>query len=510
MNDTPYSGANTRRNIVAFLIGKVPTALLTVAILGLSARTLAAAEFGRYVLVMAMVEIVLGTSTLGLDWILLRYAPVYRLNGSRGSLTRMIATVAAARGAVLSLLVAALLAGGPALAAAGHALPLPADLYAPFGVLLVTEGVMRILRDNTLEALALQSRLQLVLVARNSGIALALLYFSVHGGAVARDLVLTEAAAAACSLLLALAAVVTALRAMPAAEPAGTAWTRPSARQMLHVAVLNYASGIVEYLYSPNFLILLLARAESAAAIGGLGFALRLTDIIRNYLPGMLVFGLVRSRMIGAYVRSKDYAELHMWAQFLYKVSLLTLLPVMGLVLVDGEEILRIASAGRYAAYHGLFAALCCWLALRLHRLILGVVFNAVELMRAWVRASLLSLGVLPLIYLFGHERLGIWFVAVALFGNELIVNGLAVLALRRRGFGWHLGLGWMARATVALAPGCVLAWLLPRQGIPALALAAVLLGVAYTAGLLLFGVLDRQDRRLVNRSVGRTVFRHA
>lgn len=505
MTDAPYSGANTRRNIVAFLIGKVPTALLTVSILGLSARTLTAAEFGRYVLVMAMVEIVLGTSTLGLDWVLLRYAPVYRLNGSRAGLIRLIATVAVARCAVLALVVLALMRAGPALAAAGHPLPLPADLIGPFGLLLVIEGGMRILRDNTLEALALQSRLQLVLVARGLTILAVLWYLGLHGGAVAADLVLAEAGASALSLLLSLLAVATALAAMASREGD---WERPRPRQMLQVAVLNYASGIVEYLYSPNFLILLLARFESAAAIGGLGFVLRLTDIIRNYLPGMLVFGLVRSRMIGAYVKSKDYGELRMWAQFLYKISLLTLLPVLGLVFVAGEPILRIASAGRYADYHLLFAVLCCWLAFRLHRLILGVVFNAAELMSAWVRGSLLSLLVLPLIFAFGHERLGIWFVVVALFGNELSVGALALLALRRRGLGWTIGARWIARATLATVLGGALAWLLPHDGLWPLAASAVVLGLVYCAGVLLLGVLDRQDRLLVNRSVGRTVFR--
>ncbi|MTV42028.1 hypothetical protein, partial [Duganella radicis] len=451
MTDAPYSGANTRRNIVAFLIGKVPTALLTVSFLGLSARTLSAAEFGRYVLVMAMVEIVLGTTTLGLDWVLLRYAPVYRLHGCRGGLMRMIGAVAAARCAILSL-VALLIAGaGPALAAAGYALPLPADLAGPFGLLLVIEGGMRILRDNTLEALALQSRLQLVLVARGVTVLATLWYLSRHGGAVAADLVLAEAGASALSLLLSLAAVAGGLAAVRAND---APWTRPDWRQLLRVALLNYASGIVEYLYSPNFLILLLARFESAAAIGGLGFVLRLTDIIRNYLPGMLVFGLVRSRMIGAYVKSGDYAELRMWAQFLYKISLLTLLPVMGIVFIQGEQILALASAGRYASDHLLFAVLCCWLALRLHRLILGVVFNAVELMQAWVRGSLLSLLVLPLIYVAGRDWLGVWFVVVALFGNELIVGALAVLALRRRGLGWTVGLRWIARAAAATAAG--------------------------------------------------------
>ncbi len=505
MIDAPYSGANTRRNIVAFLIGKVPTALLTVSILGLSARTLIAAEFGRYVLVMALIEIVLGTSTLGLDWVLLRYAPVYRLNGCRRGLIRMIAAVAAARCLVLSLIALLMLATSRALTAAGYALPIPLDLLWPFGILLVVEGVTRILRDNTLEALALQSRLQLVLVARSSTILLVLSYLNAHGGAVAAQLVLAEAGASALGLLLALLAVANAVAAMPTSD---LPWQRPGARQMLQVAVLNYASGIVEYLYSPNFLILLLARYEAAAAIGGLGFVLRLTDIIRNYLPGMLVFGLVRSRMIGAYVRGKDYGELRMWAQFLYKISLLTLLPVMGLVFIDGEQILRLASAGRYAAYHSLFAVLCCWLALRLHRLILGVVFNAVELMSAWVRGSLLSLMVLPVIFMLGREWLGIWFVVVALFGNELIVVVLAVLSLRQRGFGWTIGARWMARALAALALGCAVTWWLPQEGGSALIAAAVLLVGGYGAGVLLFGVLDRQDRQLVNRSVGRTVFR--
>lgn len=505
MNDTPYSGANTRRNIVAFLIGKVPTALLTVAILGLSARTLTAAEFGRYVMVMAMVEIVLGTSTLGLDWVLLRYAPAYRIHGRRRGLVRMIAAIAGARCLVLALIVLAMMAGGRALADAGHALPMPLDLMAPFGALLVIEGGMRILRDNTLEALALQSRLQLVLVARGVTIVAALWYMGGHGGAVAADLVLAEAAASALSLLLSLAAIASALAAMPVGN---APWEPPRWRQMARVALLNHASGMVEYLYSPSFLILLLARFESAAAIGGLGFVLRLTDIIRNYLPGMLVFGLVRTRMIGAYVASKDFAELRMWAQFLFKISLLTLLPVMGIVLVDGEQILQLASSGRYAAYHGLFAVLCCWLALRLHRLILGVVFNATELMHVWARGSLLSLLVLPLLYLLGHSWLGIWFVVVALFGNELIVGTLAVLALRRRGLGWTVGVAWILRAVAATALGCVPAWLLPQQGVWALAGASLLLGAAYCAGVLAFGVLSVQDRQLINRSVGRKVFR--
>ncbi|WP_170304379.1 hypothetical protein, partial [Duganella radicis] len=59
-----------------------------------------------------------------------------------------------------------------------------------------------------------------------------------------------------------------------------------------------------------------------------------------------------------------------------------------------------------------------------------------------------------------------------------------------------------------ATAAGAALALLLPRDGLWALAGAAALLGLGYCAGVLLLGVLDKTDRQLVNRSVGRTVFR--
>src|SRR5687768_10801633 len=93
----PYSGPQTRRNLVAFLLGKAPTAGLTACVLGLSARLLPAAEFGHYVVAMALVELVLGLSSFGLDWILLRFLPDFRLHGDRRSLARLVGCVAACR-----------------------------------------------------------------------------------------------------------------------------------------------------------------------------------------------------------------------------------------------------------------------------------------------------------------------------------------------------------------------------------------------------------------------------
>src|ERR1700741_770218 len=102
----PYSGRQTRRNIVAFLAGKVPTALLTAAVLGLSARVLPAADFGYYVIGMAFIELALGLSTLGLDWVLLRFIPDVRLHGNRRALAGLVSGVLCGRLLVLSAVAA--------------------------------------------------------------------------------------------------------------------------------------------------------------------------------------------------------------------------------------------------------------------------------------------------------------------------------------------------------------------------------------------------------------------
>jgi O-antigen/teichoic acid export membrane protein len=471
-------------------------------VLGLSARVLPAGEFGHYVVGMALVELILGLSSFGLDWVLLRFLPEYRLRGSRPALVRLVAAVAACR-----LLLLALVAGGLLLAGSRGLLPasFPPDLAGALALLLVIEGVMRVLRDNTLEALALQSRMQMVTVLRGTVIACALLAM---GSGTARQLLLAELAASSAALLLSAAFIAHAMRSLPARAQAG--WQAPSPAQMRAVALHNYASGIVEYLYSPSCLILLLARSQSPEAMAGLGFVLRLTDIIRNYMPGMVIFSVVRSRMIGAYTGNGDYGELQRWAHFVFKVSALSLLPVLAVAAVYGDLVLQLASGGRFGEYRLLFAVLCGWLALRLHRLILNVVCNAIGLMGMWALASLVSLLVLPLLAWLGAAVLGLWLVPAALLGNEVIVNGLVVAGMRRRGFAWPLGLRWWARALLAIGAAACVAWLLPGQGMLGAAVGSLLLCAVFAVALLLSGAIDEKDRQLINRVLGRQLLREA
>jgi O-antigen/teichoic acid export membrane protein len=224
----------------------------------------------------------------------------------------------------------------------------------------------------------------------------------------------------------------------------------------------------------------------------------------------MVIFSVVRSRMIGAYTGNGDYGELQRWAHFVFKVSALSLLPVLAVAAVYGDLVLQLASGGRFGEYRLLFAVLCGWLALRLHRLILNVVCNAIGLMGMWALASLVSLLVLPLLAWLGAAVLGLWLVPAALLGNEVIVNGLVVVGMRRRGFAWPLGLRWWARALLAIGAAACVAWLLPGQGVLGAAVGSLLLCAVFAVALLLSGAIDEKDRQLINRVLGRQLLREA
>ncbi|GGY58251.1 hypothetical protein OU994_09420 [Pseudoduganella sp. SL102] len=503
MSDHPYSGANTRRNIFAFLVGKVPTAILTATILAMLARNLSATEFGRYVVCMAMLDVTLGFSTIGLDWVILRYAPVYRLHSTRARLLGLILRVALVRVFVLAAVGALIFALATFFPAAAGKLPV--DLVWYFCVLMVAEGATRMLRDNALEALSLQSRLQIIMIGKSLILIATLGYMGTQGGGTAQWMLIAETAASCICLVLALAFMLTGLKSMEQPDPA---WVPPTFSQMRQVALFNYSSGIVEYLFSTSFLMLVLGRFLAPATVAGAGFVVRLIEMIRNYLPGMLVFSLVRSRMIGNYVRDRNFDDLRTWARFLFKISLLTLLPVCGIAAVYGREILEVASAHRYGGYGVLFAALTFWLALRLHRLILGVVFNAADMMRLWAKASALSLLVLPPLLLIGPARLDIWFLPAVLISGEVVANVLALRIMRGTGREWETGWDWIIRSFLALGAGVAAAAFLPRQGLAWLVAGMAVLTVVYCIGALLLRVIDRTDQQLINRSSGRTLFK--
>lgn len=504
MRHSPYSGANTRRNVIAFLVGKIPNALLTAAILTWTVRLLDVHQYGIYIAAMAALEMVANFSTLGCDWILVRYVPECRVANDKAGIWRLL-------GLVVSLRIVLLI--GPLLAIGSGVLhvSLPRDaagggLAWLFCALVLTECVMRLFRDNMLEALALQGYFQFISFCKGCVILCGLHGLSLWQIGSAQGMLMVEICAAGLVLILSVCAVWLGLGHIVSA-PGGRA--RRSVAQMCRMALYNYFSSCVEYLYSPSCLLVVLAKFQPPHVVAGAGFLVRIVDIIRNYTPGMLLLGVVRARMIGTYSADHNYPALRRWADFLYKASALSVLPVCGLVALFGREVVEILSGGKYGEYRWFWFALTVWLLLRLHRLILAILHNAIDRMRDWMHATVSSLLILPVAYLCWADGFGAWQMVAVLATSELVINGVAVCKLHAAGYVWAPLGGWLFRAVGGTLLACLLTGLgREHLSVPLLPSVAIY-ALAYCAWVF-WGVMEEGDKELINRAAGRNIFRIA
>jgi hypothetical protein len=70
--------------------------------------------------------------------------------------------------------------------------------------------------------------------------------------------------------------------------------------------------------------------------------------------------------------------------------------------------------------------------------------------------------------------------------------------------------LRWWGRALPALAAALAVPWLVPGQGTAAALVGTLLLCAVFAAALLLLGVFDVMDRKLINRVLGRQWLKEA
>ncbi|MBB5204354.1 O-antigen/teichoic acid export membrane protein [Inhella inkyongensis] len=452
--DGPYSLARLRRGVLHFLAGKVLSAALSLAALLLLARLLSTADYGRYVALVALVELGLGLASLGLDWVAGRYVPEYRVRASAVRLARFIVQLAGLQALLLALLGLLLWSVAEPLAAwlglGSQALP-AIHLYSLY---LFLEGLSRVLRDQMLGHLLLQGRAQLALLVR-------------HGVAVGAcvgiwlleqraDLVLVasiEVGATALGLLLAALGLGLALRAERSeVEGATCTWTEPPLSEMRRLALNSYASLLMSIPTRPQVLMLLVTRLAGAEAAALFGFARALSEQVLRFLPAELLLGFLRPALVARYLEARDFADLNLQTKRLLLVSLMVLAPVLCLALAQGPMVLSVLGGVGFAPAAPLLALLLMGVALLSHRRMLEFIANSVGQPEVIRRASALMwvapLGAAGLLIL--HAPL--WTVPVPMLLGELLFGWRAGNALRAAGFGYVAPVAGTVRSLVALA----------------------------------------------------------
>lgn len=479
-----YGVARARRSLWHFLGGKVLSAITGIVFLVAVVRLAVPAEYGKYVVLLAVLEIFYLATGLGLSTMAQRYVAEFRVQAPHAQFVRFVNALLLRRAAAALAGAIVVLLAWPWLLAALR-LELPAATRWWLGVWLVVGCGTRYL-DEVLPALLLQGASQLLSTGSNLLRLLALMLVSSQHLAVDHlTLVCIELGVATLAWAVGLALLQRYLRqALPAQSPTQL-HQNP---RMWAVATRFYAVQLLGQAWSPNMARLLVSRLAGAAQAATFGFCQSLVDILRNYLPSYLLATWVRPLMVARYVATGKVDPVMDLAGAVFKLSLLTLVPFFGPLLLHGDALAQWISAGRYGTGAGpLMAALVLLLALQALHLCLGMVSTTLERAGANIWATGACAAALPVAAAL-WPWLGLLAVPAALCVAEVLWVLWVAVALRRAGFG--VTLHWVGHAKVLLAGAA--AWLVAMVWPPVAGPALVLLMAAAGGAALLVSVLLR------------------
>jgi hypothetical protein len=450
-----FSSRRVRGSMVSFAIGKAISAPLTFLLILVLAAVMSRAEYANYVAAVALLEIAVVLGTLGLEWVLQTTIAGVLVRGNAAQLVRAMLLMGALPVLPYAALAAGMWAFAPWIASAMGGV-ISVEVLRLYAIVLAMEGPTRMLRDQMLGALLMQRMCQLAQIVRivvlfgAVGAWLAL-GREVDAATVAR----AEIAAAASSLLVALAAFVWRLRAAWPAAPMSGALDAWLGWRSARFAANAYGSFVLMLPLGTEVMTALVARYLGADATAAFGFVARLMETARRYLPMDMFYGVLRPAAIGRFESATGdaaFVQLVSDVNRMVGANLIVVGVGTAVALAAGDPIVALLSKGGVASPPLLLAALLGLLATHSIRRGVELIAYIVGQSAVFARAALASLVAPPLTVLLLTSTGVVQLAPIAVVAIDLAYSGLALVGLRRRG--WRVDFEYRRWASILLATG--------------------------------------------------------
>lgn len=498
----PYSVARMRSSMYLFAAGKLVSGLVGVTWLLTLVRVLDIGEYGSYVTLVALLEIVLLVSNAGVYSFAQRYVTEARLSHNLPYLPGMVWRSLIYRMATLLLFGAglAVLAEPVAAWVRQPALIAVVPVYA---LVIVCEGSARYL-ELVFESLLEQGRAQFCAVLRN-GLRLVAVgaLWALSTDIDLAGVIRVEMATTSIGLLI---AILTGVQALGTYRKAHDTSRPPAAfplRRLASFALPMYLAQCLSQLYSPDAIKLIVSRMLGVVEAANFGFAHTLSLILQRYLPASLLIGLIRPMLVARRTDATNDADLISVANLILKINLLLLLPIAAFFAVSGRGFSALVSGGKYPDAGPLLFLLTFWLVLFGLHMVLSMLATAIEDRRAVLAGTIASLpGVVIGIQL--APMLGSMAMALGLCVSELLWCGFAFTLLR--GAGFRIQIDWRAwvrlgvAGLAAAAAAELLTHLADGTGLSRLLLSISVIVVVYFLGCITLKPFSTPERAMIVR----------
>lgn len=447
--DDAYSRKRVKRSLLHFLMGKGASAVVALGMLLLLVRVLDREEYGVYIVLLALLEMVQIGSSLGCYSALHRYLPELLSRRQGLALRSMFALITYWRASTLLLacIVCALFAG-PLARMLG--LPQFETVVALYAIVIFFEGGARYL-DVVFETLLMQGMSQMAILLRNGlRVACVAFFWLRHEPLTLLELVWIEAIASGCGLAFGGYLVHQQVNIIARTWPGTEAM--PDTRRVRTYALPAYLAQLLGLMQGPDLVKMLVARLAGAIQSGAFGFAATVASMLQRYLPVFLLIGLVRPLFVAHHARGKDVAKLIGMANLVFKLNVFVIAPAALLFFVGGERLASLLSGGKFPQSWLFMAGFCLLLVVQTLHTVLGLLALAAEEARASLVGVAYGLAGIA-IGVAGFPYLGASALCGGLIVSELIWCMVMVRALRHHGM--HFRLDWRGMSKLWFAAAC-------------------------------------------------------
>lgn len=506
MSVSPYSSVALKRSALHFLTGKAASGMLTLIILLLLVRMLTVEEYGIYVILVAGMELVLAVTSLGLPWTVARYLPEFRLRASGKMLAHFVWQAMALISLFLVMGILLLLWILPWLLSS-MGLAQFTDVARLYLLVMLLEGFGRHIQENALGPLLQQGWVQISLVVRNLTLLLLLGIMVTQGMVHLYQVVLAELAASTLGAVLALCGLVRYLHKNCDLSKRDD-WQPPAWSEMWCIARHMYFSHLITLIYSPQAFVFFVQRYLGVDAAALFGFLRSLFGQISRYLPAILLFGLIRPKLVASYVNTGDMLELTRSANLVGKLSLFVLMPFLIFAWLAGDELLNFLSGDKFNQTGYYLAVFLLALIPFSQRQILGTVVVISDKSHLSIWGSTLSILVLPLAYWLFEAGMGLWSFIIAIILSHMIYNAVLIIGLMLSTTYRPDSIGFFKLAAAALVGFILVRQLeMPVNGWLDFLIMAVLACSSFLLTAYFIKPFQIEERSRLNRLLNRKIF---
>lgn len=496
-----FGAASAKRGVKSFVLGKGVSAFSTFLALSLLVKLVAPAEYGVYVAYFAIVEISYLLSGFGLSTFAQKYVTELAVAGQYRFLRKALIFSSALRIAVSVIYAAAVYIFFSWVAEYFGARDL--QKYAGLlAVLLVFEIQMRYFVE-VFPALMWQGASQIVFLIRSltrmlAYLALVLLVDQASMALVFQvDLLATLISCCYGGIVL-----VRGVKQFPASK-AEIRHGGLDIWRVFRVCLQFYFNQVLGQIYGNNILKLLVVKSLGVIQAAYFGFAQSIADMVKNYLPGFLLLGVVRPVFVARYEQRKDPKVLSEMFNFVLKMNYFTLFPVVAFVFYVGEPLLNLLSHGKFHGVGMLFLICLLTLSMQCVHQVLGLINLSMGSPKVSI-ASTASASVGLVIGLGLAAQWGVIGFAIGAVLSEFFWSLICILLLRRAGFHLHVDIKRLFLMVVGCVVGIGMAYpiALAIQSIFGLLLAGSIAAVACLAITSFFKPFSTQEREWIRSAL--------